>query len=800
MTVNTLPDAFGKLNRMRSFRLGTTVITNTPRHASDFNTIVMGVILWFGILLDYNHLLSSPHGNRHVADSARSRDGRMRKAFTVGLPPQGFPLEDLLVALDDLADVHLNFMRECNAFKGLAHDTLWRDILNWKCSVERRVYNFGVLHPGDALPGGEWLKEICGHIAGIVSGLSSLEVDTDAEGVLTMSMIRQVSCFLKKMSVDRPDLKTASLVDFHENEDRLAERFYQGQERPDGYRQDILDMRKILSPHIRDLDWSKFVPCHGKGAVADSKVKDWFTKYQTFSRDERLAYLLGHSGLGTELDYSPFAGEQTRSSRTSRFISVPKTWKKLRGISAEPAELQFWQQGLSAVIDAKFRSDIFWRMRVDLHDQTKSQSLALSGSKTGYYATVDLQAASDSVSLQLVRDVFGNSELGRWLLGTRSVYTVADDLPRKLYKFAPMGSCTCFPVECIIFALAAELAVLRTQKPSSKRKQIRVYGDDIIVPTYAHDELVAILDRLGFTVNVDKSFHTGGFRESCGAEGWLGVDIVPVRYKQYTCKPGATAISSEDLSRVLALSNGMFMRGLHETREFLLSDVQRKYVNVKMVGSQTKRHAIKVPAFAAFFATFSGANSTLASPMPTNFHLRRKFDADLTDSFFLRKRYQTNLQTHVYEVVRWKLHSRVQHVEESLLSCIDACRLVEWLLRHPSDNGSSAEMPLHYEITTSAYRRASRERSTTEMVESVTAAACLLSRDALDAYPELKEVIRSLVCRWLRDLIPSYEDEIALSFDAYDRTPIGSTLVPFIEWTSAPCFGRESITMDIPRK
>jgi hypothetical protein len=44
-----------------------------------------------------------------------------------------------------------------------------------------------------------------------------------------------------------------------------------------------------------------------------------------------------------------------------------------------------------------------------------------------------------------------------------------------------------------------------------------VFGDDIIIATDKSKRLIECLEAVGFTVNVDKTFTSGPFRESCGA-------------------------------------------------------------------------------------------------------------------------------------------------------------------------------------------------------------------------------------------------------------------------------------------
>jgi hypothetical protein len=61
---------------------------------------------------------------------------------------------------------------------------------------------------------------------------------------------------------------------------------------------------------------------------------------------------------------------------------------------------------------------------------------------------------------------------------------------------------------------------------------VSVYGDDIIIPTYAYEHLIQLLTALGFVINRDKSFGTGAFRESCGADYYYGINVRPFFLKE----------------------------------------------------------------------------------------------------------------------------------------------------------------------------------------------------------------------------------------------------------------------------
>jgi hypothetical protein len=63
-------------------------------------------------------------------------------------------------------------------------------------------------------------------------------------------------------------------------------------------------------------------------------------------------------------------------------------------------------------------------------------------------------------------------------------------------------------------------------------KQVRVFGDDLIVPKDYVLSVVDELENFGFRINVGKSFWTGRFRESCGKEYYDGQDVSIVRVRR----------------------------------------------------------------------------------------------------------------------------------------------------------------------------------------------------------------------------------------------------------------------------
>lgn len=217
----------------------------------------------------------------------------------------------------------------------------------------------------------------------------------------------------------------------------------------------------------------------------------------------------------------------------ARLIAVPKTAAKPRLISIEPAYNQFLQQGLMA----ELRDRLSAFPVCDITDQTRNRALAKRGSENGSLATVDLSDASDRVHYGLVKAMFSwNPTFVEFLDATRSrvIQTPRGDI--LLNKFASMGSALTFPVETMVF-LAIMVYTMCEEVGDFSRRTVRnflyseelgVYGDDLILPSRVIPTLFRHLDECGLKVNAEKSFSTGGFRESCGGDYWQGYNITPV--------------------------------------------------------------------------------------------------------------------------------------------------------------------------------------------------------------------------------------------------------------------------------
>jgi len=93
----------------------------------------------------------------------------------------------------------------------------------------------------------------------------------------------------------------------------------------------------------------------------------------------------------------------------------------------------------------------------------------------------------------------------------------------KLSMFSTMGNGFTFPLMTLLFTVILD-EFLRERGDRYTPYRDGVFGDDIILPNTWSTEFVHLLEEIGFSVNLDKSFTTGFFRESCGGDYYHGFD------------------------------------------------------------------------------------------------------------------------------------------------------------------------------------------------------------------------------------------------------------------------------------
>jgi len=255
--------------------------------------------------------------------------------------------------------------------------------------------------------------------------------------------------------------------------------------------------------------------------------------------------------------------------QNSRLSFVPKNDKISRCICTEPTLNTYFQLGIGEYIEGRL-SEVFGILLSD--QQFKNRDLARLGSITDGLSTIDLSSASDSISLKMLRYLLPSDFLNH-LIKYRSPSTSVNGRDTfDLHMISTMGNGYTFPLQTMIFA-SVVVACMRFRgipyDKSSSDTSWGVYGDDIICPRSCTADVIGTLRILGFSVNHDKTFVEGPFRESCGSDFFMGSDIRGIYIKCLDTE--ASRYSAINQLIRFSTKTGIFF---HETIRTLLKTVR----------------------------------------------------------------------------------------------------------------------------------------------------------------------------------------------------------------------------------
>lgn len=228
----------------------------------------------------------------------------------------------------------------------------------------------------------------------------------------------------------------------------------------------------------------------------------------------------------------------------NRVTFVPKDASTDRTIAVEPTVNIFFQLGIGGALRRVLK-----RQGLDLDDQVPNQDLARLGSTDDSLSTIDLKSASNTLSYRLVLYMLP-PDWFEALDRCRSQFGNYEGSIRPYQMFSSMGNGFTFELESMIFyALCLSIAQMRGYNPF----WVRAYGDDLIVPSGIYEEVCETLAYCGFTVNLDKSFHTGPFRESCGKDYIRGRLVRPIFLKEIPDSPIAWIKIANNIKRLASV-------------------------------------------------------------------------------------------------------------------------------------------------------------------------------------------------------------------------------------------------------
>jgi len=408
----------------------------------------------------------------------------------------------------------------------------------------------------------------------------------DSPDIDAILAIRQLTLMFSKILLPCSDARVRGAMSDYvqcEQDIRVSDASLSSDDLSDFKRISSLLFASAFSAMDSDIYYGKAVPKHGPGATADKLRGNAKYNQRTWTSRLESVFPFGDNIFPSSSYYDEFDSVdilEPDQELPVKVTPVPKTLKTPRIIAIEPAAMQYSQQAVLEVMLKYLGRDDFLSKLIGFDDQTPNQRMASIGSRTGNLATLDLSEASDRVSNQHVRALFSNHpHLHGAVEATRSRKA---DVPGfglvRLSKFASMGSALCFPVEAMVFLTLVFLGIERElntpvtrQIISDLTSEVRIYGDDIIIPRRFVRSVVHVLELFGAQVNMDKSFWTGRFRESCGKDYYDGFDVSYVKVRRMF--PAHRKHVSEVISLV-SLRNQLYFAGCWGTVKWLDSRIE----------------------------------------------------------------------------------------------------------------------------------------------------------------------------------------------------------------------------------
>lgn len=341
-------------------------------------------------------------------------------------------------------------------------------------------------------------------------------------GSYTCKATYQVDTFLKRYTFEKDlytseQLEEKAIRDFKESQETF------GFQRPLTLRTHLVVehakeiLRKILGPFETDVfsglcGWGKnaAVGLKKKEAYLDNRVEkltatqkqaEWFSLH--LESDPLLRSCVGEVKVVDSVKYTV----------------VPKSYKALRGIAPDVSVGGYYSKAMGRYLQSRLEKGTPIRL-ANAQDQHKI--LAQQGSRTGKLVTIDKRKASDSfvrehMQMLLPEDWFEALELAR----VPNITVGGEKIVLRSYML--MGSGHTFPLQTLLFYALAKA----TSELLNAKGPVRVFGDDIIMPRSSANQYITVAQELGFSINGDKTYVDGPFRESCGGDYHNGLDVRP---------------------------------------------------------------------------------------------------------------------------------------------------------------------------------------------------------------------------------------------------------------------------------
>lgn len=424
----------------------------------------------------------------------------------------------------------------------------------------------------------------------------SADDEVSGRVVVAVRAVRQICYLAYKLEGMYPKEAEAALFEKFERVDKSLPGEDWGLENPFlslQSKQALLRAQYFVWTVMRGFDTRDILPKHGRGAVATGERPHEKMNFRRLYKSIDTLYpytdymYLNYSHLCDELQELEQAEELEYP--VAKMAVVPKDSRGPRLISMEPLELQWLQQGLARRLMKHIERQPATDGFVNFTNQEVNRKLALRFSKIQEnvdgrdpYVTLDLEDASDRVSLWLVKLLF-STDVYASLRALRSwVTAMPNGHAVQLQKYAPMGSALCFPIESLCFWSLCMGAISKRGRGGrayiEPGHEVYVYGDDLIVRKSDVDAITTTLEQCSLLLSKNKCCTGPLFRESCGVDALNGKDVTPVKCKV----PWSDRLSPRALLSWVSYANALRepRRGYVAASDFIEACVRKQYPDV----------------------------------------------------------------------------------------------------------------------------------------------------------------------------------------------------------------------------
>lgn len=292
--------------------------------------------------------------------------------------------------------------------------------------------------------------------------------------------------------------------------------------------------RRILGPfNLEDcIEQMRFGTKSSLGCTLDNAYLDYkLTTPEAFTGSSEVASILFREVIEKSPLFSSIVQrfhletEVTSSCDYLKLVCVPKKWDVDRTITPLSLLDLYYSFGLGGVVtDRLLRNASLSIRKLQRTHKDMIRRFSNPNDRVNFltHVTADLSSASDSITSELLNMVLPRD----WYNALKPLFKrklVHGGIQYYTASVLPMGNGATFPLETLVFYILTKAIGELAGRPGI----YSVYGDDLIYPSKIHKYVAAIFPQLKLVLNLDKTFVSFPFRESCGEDYYRNVPVRP---------------------------------------------------------------------------------------------------------------------------------------------------------------------------------------------------------------------------------------------------------------------------------